>query len=58
MKTIFLKISNTEIDFSESDSIRIEDTNIPHEKLRFNWKNQPTRPPLAKANGPLEARND
>jgi len=36
MKTMFVKISNIRIYFNESDSIRIEDTNIPHENLRFN----------------------
>ena len=35
MKTIFLKITNTEIYFNGSDSIRIENTNIPNKHLKF-----------------------
>ena len=36
MKTVFLKISNTEIHFNETDSIPIENTTIPSKYIRFN----------------------
>ena len=38
MKKIFLKIGNNEIYYNESDSIQIENTNIPHKNMKFNME--------------------
>jgi len=40
MKTVFLKISNKEIHFNETDYIPIEKTNLPYEDMRFNTEYQ------------------